>query len=101
MPIANATIIFQAVPLTVTAGAALSSAKRSAGGGGCDRRRIPRRGDGHPSGTERFDVFGLLVLVSVLFVSLRDLSTQAMPAAIPGLLIALSTALAVDDHGRG
>ena len=102
MPIANATIIFQAVPLSATAGAALFLGEK------VGWRRWLAIVVGFLGvllvirpGLDGFDAFGLLVLVSVLFVSLRELSTQAMPNATPGLLIALSAALMVATMGLG
>ena len=50
-------------------------------------------------GLEGFEVFGLLVLVSVFFVSFRDLSTRAMPSAVPTLCLTLATAIAVTIMG--
>ena len=100
MPIGNATIIFQAVPLTVTAGAALFL------GEAVGWRRWAAIVIGFLGvvlvvrpGLSGFDVFGLLVLVSVLFVSFRDLTTRAMPSAIPTLLVTLVTAVAVTIMG--
>jgi drug/metabolite transporter (DMT)-like permease len=96
MPIATATIIFQAVPLSVTAGAALFL-KESVGW-----RRWAAIIVGFAGvvivirpGLGSFDVFGLIVLVSVLFVSLRDLATRAVPSSIPTLLMTFLAAGAV------
>ncbi len=96
MPIANATIIFQAVPLSVTAGAALFL------GEAVGWRRWTAIAIGFAGvvivvrpGLAGFDVYGLLVLVSVLFVSMRDLTTRSMPAAIPTLLVTFATALTI------
>jgi drug/metabolite transporter (DMT)-like permease len=100
MPIANATIIFQAVPLSATAGAALFL--REAVGwrrwlailvGFLGVLMVVR------PGLSGFDAYGLMVLVSVLFVSLRDLSTRAMPAAIPTVLVTFVTAASVTVMG--
>jgi drug/metabolite transporter (DMT)-like permease len=46
-----------------------------------------------------FDVFGILVLVSVFFVAFRDLATRAMPSAIPTLCLTFATAIAVTIMG--
>jgi drug/metabolite transporter (DMT)-like permease len=88
MPIATATIIFQAVPLTVTGGAALFLNEK------VGWRRWAAIGIGFLGvvivirpGLDSFDAFGILVLVSVLFVSLRDLATRAVPSAIPTLIM--------------
>jgi drug/metabolite transporter (DMT)-like permease len=100
MPIANATIIFQAVPLSATAGAALFL------GEAVGWRRWVAVAVGFAGvllvirpGLSGFDAFGLLVLVSVLFVTLRDLSTRALPTAIPTLLVTLAMAVAVSIMG--
>lgn len=99
MPIANATAILQALPLAVTAGAALFF-------------NVPvgwRRWSAiivgfigvlmivRP-GLEGFDVWALVALASVLTVAVRDLVTRSMPATVPTLgvvLLALLSALVV------
>jgi drug/metabolite transporter (DMT)-like permease len=100
MPIGNAMIIFQAVPLMVTAGAAVFF--REAVGW----RRWSAVGVGFLGvlivvrpGLGGFDVFGVLVLISVLFVAFRDLATRAMPPGIPTLCLTLITAISVTTMG--
>jgi drug/metabolite transporter (DMT)-like permease len=100
MPIGNVMIIFQAVPLTVTAGAALFF--REAVGW----RRWAAVTVGFIGvlivirpGLSGFDGYGLLVLISVLFVAFRDLATRAMPLAIPTLCLTLATAASVTVMG--
>jgi drug/metabolite transporter (DMT)-like permease len=100
MPIATAVIIFQAVPLSVTAGAALFL-RESVGW-----RRWAAIVAGFLGvvivirpGLDSFDVAGLLVLASVLFVSLRDLTTRALPIGVPTLLVTFVTAFAVTMMG--
>ena len=100
MPIANVVIIFQASPLAVTAAAALFL--REAVGW----RRWSAIAIGFLGvlivvrpGLAGFDVYGLVVLVSVLFIALRDLATRAMPAATPTLLVTLATAVVVTAMG--
>jgi drug/metabolite transporter (DMT)-like permease len=100
MPIANVTIIFQAAPLAVAAGAALVLGEH------VGWRRWAAIVVGFLGvlmvvrpGLSGFDVHGLLVLVSVLFVTMRDLTTRAMPAAIPTLVVSLATALTVTAMG--
>jgi hypothetical protein len=44
-------------------------------------------------GLSGFDIYGLLVLVSVVFVSMRDLTTRALPVAVPTLMVTLVTAI--------
>lgn len=100
MPIANVMVIFQAVPLAVTAGAALFL-HESVGW-----RRWAAIGAGFAGviivmrpGLEGFDVFGTIVLVSVLFIAFRDLATRALPPSISTLSLTLVTALAVTLMG--
>jgi drug/metabolite transporter (DMT)-like permease len=100
LPIANTTIIFQAVPLTVTAGAALFI------GEAVGWRRWAAIVVGFLGvvivirpGLSGFDFAAVLVLVSVLFVSMRDLTTRSMPAAVPTLLLTFATAMAITITG--
>jgi drug/metabolite transporter (DMT)-like permease len=100
MPIANATIIFQAVPLTVTAGAALFLAEA------VGWRRWTAIVLGFIGvvivvrpGLSGFDSAAILVLISVLFVSMRDLTTRSMPKVVPTLLVTLATAIAISVMG--
>lgn len=100
MPIANVTIIFQATPLTATAGAALVL------GEAVGWRRWTAIVVGFLGvmlvvrpGLDGFDPNGLYVLVAVLFVSMRDLSTRAMPTAVPTILLTFVTAVAVTCMG--
>jgi drug/metabolite transporter (DMT)-like permease len=50
-------------------------------------------------GVTGFDMFSLLVLASVLCASVRDLTTRALPAVTPALLVTLATAIAVTVFG--
>ncbi len=100
MPLAAAMIIFQAVPLSVTAGAALFL--REAVGW----RRWTAIVVGFLGvlvvirpGLASFNAAGLLVLVSVIFMSLRDLMSRALPATVPTLLMTLVTAASVAAMG--
>ena len=100
MPIGNAMIIFQAVPLMVTAGAAVFFREM------VGWRRWTAVGVGFLGvvivvrpGLSGFDVFGVLVLVSVLFVAFRDLATRALPSGIPTLCLTLITAASVTIMG--
>ena len=100
MPFANVIIIFQAVPLSATAGAALFL------GEAVGWRRWTAILVGFAGvllvvrpGLTGFDAYGLLVLVSVLFVSLRDLSTRSMPPGLPTVLLTFVTAVAVTIMG--
>ena len=100
MPIGNATIIFQAVPLTATAGAALFLGEK------VSWRRWSAIVIGFLGvllvvrpGLTGFDAYGLLVLVSVMFVAMRDLTTRAMPLVIPTVLVTFGTAVLVTLMG--
>jgi drug/metabolite transporter (DMT)-like permease len=100
MPIASATIIFQAVPLTVTAGAALFLSER------VGWRRWTAIVVGFLGvlivvrpGLAGFDFAAILVLISVLFVSMRDLTTRSMPPIVPTLLVTLATAFSITIMG--
>jgi drug/metabolite transporter (DMT)-like permease len=96
IPIANTTIIFQAVPLTATAGAVIFLRERVGwrrwlailiGFGGVVLVVRP--------GLSGFDFYALLVLVSVVFVAFRDIWTRAMPPDVPTLLLTGVTSLVV------
>ncbi len=100
LPIAIVIIIFQAVPLTATGGAALFL------GEAVGWRRWLAIAIGFAGvvlvvrpGLSGFEMHGALVLVSVLFIAFRDLWTRIMPAAIPTLLVTGATAIAVTAMG--
>lgn len=96
MPLANVTAIIQALPLTVTLGAALVL-KEPVGW-----RRFAAIFVGflgvmlivRPGG-EGFSIYSLYVLAAVLCVTVRDLAARRLSAEIPSLLVAAITALAV------
>ncbi|CAN5273536.1 DMT family transporter [soil metagenome] len=100
IPISNTNTIIQVVPLAVTACAAIFL------GHAVGWRRwiaivigflgvvvVIRPGLGG------FNSYGLLALVSAGFITIRDMSTRVMPAAVPTLLIALTTAVVVGLTG--
>ncbi len=100
MPFANVIIIFQAVPLSAAAGAALFL------GEAVGWRRWTAILVGFAGvlvvvrpGLAGFDLYGLLVLVSVLFVTARDLATRAMPVGLPTILVTFVTAVVVTIMG--
>ncbi len=100
IPIANTTIIFQAVPLTATAGAVVFLRER------VGWRRWLAIIIGFAGvllvvrpGLAGFDAYALLVLLSVVFVAFRDIWTRAMPPAVPTILLTAVTALAVAAMG--
>ena len=96
MPIGNINAILQVVPLMVTAGAAVFF------GESVGWRRWAAIVVGFIGvvivirpGLDGFDAWSLVALASMLFITLRDLSTRTMPRGIPVLLVALVTAIAV------
>ncbi|MEH6719706.1 MAG: DMT family transporter [Aurantimonas endophytica] len=100
MPIANASAIFQALPLTVTLGAALFL------GEPVGWRRWTAIAVGFIGvmiivrpGTEGFTIYSVAVLASVVFAAVRDLSTRRMDKAVPSIFIALVTSIAVSLVG--
>jgi drug/metabolite transporter (DMT)-like permease len=96
IPIANINAILQVVPLMVTAGAALFLGEK------VGWRRWAAIMVGFLGvmvvirpGLEGFDAWSLVALGSMLFITIRDLTTRTMPRGIPALLVALVTAVAV------
>lgn len=96
MPIANINTILQVVPLMVTACAAVFLGER------VGWRRWAAILVGFLGvmivirpGLEGFDAWSLVALGSMLFITVRDLTTRTMPRGIPTLLVALVTAIAV------
>jgi len=100
MPLANLTAIMQALPLTLTLGAALFLGER------VGWRRLVAIGVGflgvllvvRPD-SSGFDLYALYALLCVGLVTARDLLTRRMARAIPALLIALANAVAVTLFG--
>ncbi|MBS8258914.1 DMT family transporter [Roseibium polysiphoniae] len=102
MPIANATSILQALPLVVTAAAAIFL-KAPVGW-----RRWTAIGVGLTGvmliirpGFEGFDAWALVALAGVMFMAVRDLSTRQMPEEIPTYGVSLMTAMGVTIMGAG
>jgi drug/metabolite transporter (DMT)-like permease len=100
LPLANTAAIFQALPLAVTLGAALTFGEPvgwrrwlaiTAGFVGVVIIVRP--------GVEGFNQFSLFALVSVIFCAVRDLATKRIPAQIPSLFITLLTTVAVTTAG--
>lgn len=96
IPIANINAILQVVPLMVTACAALFLGEK------VGWRRWAAILVGFfgvmvviRPGLEGFDAWSLVALGSMLFITIRDLTTRTMPRGIPVLLVALVTAIAV------
>ncbi|MFN3825866.1 MAG: DMT family transporter [Pseudorhodobacter sp.] len=93
MPLANLSAILQVLPLAVTLGAALFMAEK------VGWRRMSAILVGFAGvmlivrpGTEGFNQWSVLALVSVAFVVLRDLSTRRFSASVPSVVIAIWTA---------
>ncbi len=100
MPLANLSAILQALPLLITLGAALVYGDR------IGWRRMTAILVGligvliiiRP-GTDGFDRWSLLGIVSVLCVVIRDLSVRPLQGAVPSTLVALGAAVAVSCMG--
>ncbi len=96
IPIANANAILQVVPLMVTACAAIFLGDQVgwkrwlAIGVGLIGVLIVVR-----PGFAGFNAFSLVALASMVFITLRDMTTRMMPRNLPALLVALATAVAV------
>ncbi|MBO9451752.1 DMT family transporter [Tropicibacter sp. R16_0] len=96
IPLANVTAVLQALPLTVTLGAALFFGERvgwrrflAIGIGFCGMLLIVRPG---PDG---FNIYSLYALAAMLLVTLRDLVTRKMSAEVPSMTVTLATAVSV------
>ncbi|AWD22463.1 DMT family transporter [Fuscovulum blasticum] len=96
MQIANLSAIMQALPLAVTLAAAVFL------GEAIGWRRALAIGVGFVGvliiirpGTEGFDRWSVLGIVSVAFVVLRDLSTRKMSRAVPSVTVAVAASAAV------
>lgn len=102
MPIANATALLQVLPLVLTlTGAAVFGAPLG-------WRRLAAILVGFAGvllivqpGVEGFNAWSLLVLVAVLFLTVRELTTRRVSARAPSLTMALMAALAVTTAGAG
>lgn len=94
MPLANISAVLQALPLTVTLAAAVFLGEK------VGWKRLTAILLGFVGvllivrpGAEGFDRYALLALVSVGCVTLRDLATRRLSAAVPGVLVAFSAAV--------
>jgi drug/metabolite transporter (DMT)-like permease len=95
LPIADITAVLQVVPLMTTAAGAILLAEA------VGWRRWTAIAVGfigvlivlRPGGAA-FNVFGLLALLAMFFVTLRDMATRVMPVGTPTLLVAAVTSLA-------
>lgn len=100
MPLANATAILAALPLVVTLAAALFL------GDPVGWRRLMAISIGFfgvmliiQPGTDGFTIWSLLVVVSVVVITARDLFTRAFSPAVPSMTVAVFTAAAVCIFG--
>lgn len=100
MPLATVSAILQALPLAVTMGAALFLGET------VRWRRWAAIIVGFIGvmivvrpGTEGFNEFSLLTLVSVIFCAIRDLATRSIPQQVPTMLISAMTAVVVTTVG--
>ena len=100
MPIANVSAVLQALPLTVTMGAALAF------GQSVGWRRWIAICAGFVGvlitirpGAEGFNAYSLFALASVGFCTVRDLATSRLPDNIPTHLVSAATSLAVTLTG--
>ncbi|AXI48717.1 EamA family transporter [Sulfitobacter sp. SK012] len=96
MPIGNLTAILQVLPLTVTLASAV--VLREAVGW----RRVLAIAIGFGGvllivrpGAEGFNVWSLYALIAVCCVTVRDLSTRVLSAAVPGITVTLTTSVLV------
>ena len=100
MPIANATAINQAVPFVIVVLSALFLGERvglrrlaAVVAGFCGVLLVVR-----PASSD-FNVYSLFAVASMFTISLRDIVTKRIPAAVPASVVALSNALAVTVGG--
>lgn len=93
MPLANATAILQSLPLAITLAGAMFL------GEALGWRRLLSILIGFTGvllivrpGTEGFNLYSVMALISVLCVTLRDLATRRLSTDVPSLSVALTTA---------
>ncbi|NOE28424.1 DMT family transporter [Ruegeria sp. HKCCD6157] len=96
MPLANVTAILQALPLTVTLGAALVFSEQ------VGWRRALAIAVGFVGmllivrpGPEGFSVYSIYALVAVVSITVRDLITRRMSADVPSMLVTLATSVSI------
>lgn len=100
MPLANVVAILQALPLAIVAAGALFLGEK------VGWRRWAMIGLGFLGvllivrpGTDGFDRFAIYALLSVVFVTVRDLATRRMSASVPSLRVAFWSAFSVTLFG--
>lgn len=96
MPLANVTAVLQALPLTVTMGAALFF------GEVIGWRRIVAIALGFfgmilivRPGPDGFSIYAIYALIAVAAVTARDLITRRMSADVPSMVVTLATSLSI------
>ncbi len=100
IPFANISALLQALPLAVTAGAALFLGQQ------VGWRRLTAIIVGLAGvlliirpGTDGFNIYAVLVLVTVLFAAMRDLATTRLDPDLPNMTISLATTIPVAVMG--
>jgi drug/metabolite transporter (DMT)-like permease len=100
MPLANLSAILQSLPLAVTLGAMIALREpvgwrrmTAIAVGFCGVLLIVR------PGTEGFNIWSVLALISVAFVVVRDLTTRQFSKGLPSLTIAIYTSVSVTLMG--
>lgn len=100
LPIANVSAVLQALPLSVTMGAALIYGET------VGWRRWLAIAVGFAGvavivrpGVEGFSIYSLVALLCVGFCTIRDLATKRIPENVPTLLVSTATAVAVTVCG--
>lgn len=100
LPLANVSAVLQALPLAVTIGAALFLGESvgwrrwlaiTAGFGGVLVIVRP--------GMDGFNIYSVLMLVSVAFCAIRDLATRNIPDHVPSLFVSTATSAIVTLTG--
>ncbi len=96
MPLANVTAVLQALPLTVTLGAAVFF------GESIGWRRILAIGLGFAGmllivrpGPDGFSIYSIYALIAMASVTVRDLITRRMSADVPSMVVTLATSLSI------
>ncbi|MEO8667957.1 MAG: DMT family transporter [Bauldia sp.] len=99
-PIANMNAILQVIPLMITAAGAIFLGER------VGWRRWTAIAIGFIGvliivrpGLAGFDAYSAIALFSMLFITLRDMTTRMVPRALPAMLIGLATSIAVGGSG--
>ncbi|WP_120633931.1 DMT family transporter [Ruegeria sp. EL01] len=96
MPLANVTAVLQALPLTVTLGAALLFSEH------IGWRRVLAITLGFAGmllivrpGPDGFSVYSIYALIAVASVTARDLITRRMSADVPSMVVTLATSVSI------